>query len=263
MTHTAANKYAHSELAADFAAARHLDFKRVIDSTLLKPNVTEKDIAALCQVALENNFRSVCVPPCLVSQAAKALSAPTSSRSHEFETIVCTVVGFPLGYSAVESKVFETALAIEHGAKEIDFVQNAVLVKMCAWGSLESESKAIVSAAKGRLVKVILETSLLTPKEIADCTKLHAEAGVHIIKTSTGFGARGASEEDIKIIAATLKEVTERTGLMCGIKASGGIRTRADAELMLSSGATRLGTSAGAEIVGNNFASSPSEKGSY
>jgi len=243
--------YAHPALAEDhghrnaiLASAPDMrgHVARLIDSTVLKPDTSADRIQALCREAAEYGFRSVCVPPCFVALCRGELE---SGRG----VSICTVIGFPTGYASTESKVAETEDAVGNGADEIDFVQNDCWVKDSNWGSLESEYKAIVGAAAGRLVKIILETSLLSDEEIRECAVRAVRAGVHVVKTATGFGSRGASKRDIEIMASALSDVGRETGLTYGIKASGGIRSTEDALAFVKLGATRLGTSSGAAIA--------------
>jgi deoxyribose-phosphate aldolase len=244
--------FAHEELKADFSNAMEFQMAKgnarnnlvaLIDSTVLKPESTLSKIETLCQEAHLYAFRAVCVSPCYVLAASNLLKSLASTVR------VCTVVGFPNGVATTASKVFETKNAVENAAHEIDYVQNNGWVKDKRWDLLETEAAEIVKAAKGALVKIILETSLLTEEEIRECATRSALAGVHVIKTSTGFGSRGALPKDIEIIAAALKEVEKKTGRKHGIKASGGVRSFADARTMVELGATRLGTSGGASIA--------------
>jgi deoxyribose-phosphate aldolase len=244
--------FAHTELENDFMHAKEFcaghgngrnHLTALIDSTVLKPDATMGKIEALCAEAKKYNFRAVCVSPCYVATAREYLDNQKSTVR------VCTVVGFPNGNSTTESKVFETQNAVTAGAQEIDYVQNNAWVKDKRWNLLENEAAEIVKSANGALVKIILETSLLTEDEVRECATRSALAGVHVIKTSTGFGTRGALPRDIEIIAAALKDVETKTGRKHGIKASGGVRNFADARAMVELGATRLGTSGGAAIA--------------
>lgn len=254
--------FAHPALEDDF---RHRDSKAVeklIDSTLLKLDTQPDQIEALCVEAVEHGFRSVCVPPCYAELASRALAK--AQKAHH-RVLVCTVVGFPNGYATTDSKVHEASFLLKH-AHEIDFVQNVGWVKAKLWNKLTEESEALVAQAKeatlcgpaGALVKVILETSLLTEAEIVDCTKLHAKAGVHVVKTSTGFGARGATLNDTRLMALALADVSASTGFLYGIKASGGVRTHADALAHLAQGVTRIGTSSGTRLALNAPEAAPS-----
>lgn len=240
--------YSHQSIEADDIARRTAlkhsfeNINRFIDHTLLKPDATLDSYRKLCQEAVQYQFRTVCVPPTQVKFAADFFKKQGS------EIGVCTVVSFPLGYATTLIKVAETEEAIALGAMEIDFVQNVTLVKNKQWGHWEHESASIVAAANGRLVKIILETSLLSDDELRECSLRATACGVHVIKTSTGFGARGASLADVSIINETLADVRQKSNRIFGIKASGGVRTRADAIAMISAGATRLGTSNGVAI---------------
>lgn len=240
--------YTHSQLRKDFEFVKifleNQDVKYLpylIDLTLLKPQVQEQSILELCQQVMQFSFRTVCIPPCYVELAAKT-NVP-----------VCTVIGFPNGYHTTKSKVFEVKQALENGVCEIDFVQNISFVKSKNFSALKEEFLALVEAAQSNekcaLVKVILETSLLTDEEIYYCTQLAAESGIHIIKTSTGFGERGASLKDIEIIKKALDEYFKKSHIRLGIKASGGIRNFQDALSFILAGATCLGTSNGKIIL--------------
>jgi deoxyribose-phosphate aldolase len=245
--------YAHPELERDSinrkgvldgGPERNKALAALIDSTVLKPDTTTQAIHALCAEAVAEGFRAVCVPPCRTRLARSLMdqAGPDAPR-------VCTVVGFPLGYATTAAKAAETRDAIGMGADEIDFVQNAGWVREGQWDALELEYRMLSAAAEGRLVKVILETSLLSASEIKDTARRAVLNGVHVVKTATGFGARGASADDIRVMAAALDEVEQETGARGGLKASGGIRTTADALEMVRLGATRIGTSSGKAIV--------------
>jgi deoxyribose-phosphate aldolase len=258
--------YVHPEIEKDYANraavlaggnAAKRSLAALIDSTVLKADTTTVNVRALCEEAVRYGFRAVCVPPCHTLLARRLMDevGPGAPR-------VCGIAGFAWGYSTTETKVAETCNAVSMGADEVDFVQNDCWVREGDWAALELEYRAIVAAAEGRLVKIILETSLLSGSEIRESALRAALCGVHVIKTATGFGSRGASPDDIRIIAATVAEVKERTGGTHGIKASGGIRTTAEAMEMVRLGATRLGTSAGAAIVGGFRVSLHNQAGS-
>ncbi|MCA2960537.1 MAG: deoxyribose-phosphate aldolase [Silvanigrellales bacterium] len=259
--------FAHPALAEDFRERDARRVEKLVDSTLLKPGTQPAQIEALCVEAVAWGFRSVCVPPCYVTLARDALARAFEAQHARLlplvpksppprEVLVCTVVGFPNGYATTASKVHEASLLLKD-AHEIDFVQNVGWVKAGLWAKLAEETRALVEQARaaggthgpGALVKVILETSLLDESEIRACTQLHAESGVHVVKTSTGFGSRGATLADTTIMAQALANVTAKTGLCYGIKASGGVRTRADALAHLAIGVTRIGTSSGASLA--------------
>lgn len=206
-----------------------------IDHTLLKADATLGEIERLCVEAETHQFFSVCVNPVWVKTAKKFLS--------HSKVKVCTVIGFPLGASTSETKVFETKEAIVNGADEIDMVMNIGALKSGNTEQVASEIEAIVSASAGRaLVKVIIETSLLTDSEKKTACQLVESARADFVKTSTGFSTSGATVEDIKLIKSIVGE-------RIGIKASGGIRDYTFAEKLIQSGATRIGASASVAII--------------
>jgi deoxyribose-phosphate aldolase len=211
-----------------------MELAKYIDHTLLKPEATPLDIDRLCAEAAEHGFAAVCVNPVYVPLCARLLDGRGVA--------VATVVGFPLGANAAETKAREAALAIQQGAGEIDMVMAVGLFKGGEYGAVSEDIAGVVRASGGRPVKVILETSLLAEEGIAQASRLAADAGAAFVKTSTGFGSRGASAEDVRIMKGTV-------GDRCLVKASGGIRTRADAMAMIEAGASRIGTSAGVAIV--------------
>jgi deoxyribose-phosphate aldolase len=209
---------------------------RMIDHTLLKPEASESQIAALCQEAREYHFGAVCVNPVHVSLCRKLLE--------NTETVVATVAGFPLGATLPEVKAYEAQRAISAGAAEVDMVINVGAVKDRAYALVVQDFDAVVQAchAKGALLKVIIEAALLTDEEkIAACT-LAQEAGADFVKTSTGFGPGGATTHDVTLMRRTV-------GPVMGIKAAGGIRSYPDALAMIDAGATRMGVSAGVKII--------------
>lgn len=209
------------------------NLNRFIDHTLLKPDASKLQFEKLFDEAILYNFRTVCIPPTYVKLAANYF------KSNAIEnTGVCSVVSFPLGYSTSKNKIKETIECLKNGATEIDFVQNVTFVKNKQWKLWEEECAEILKVADENVVKIILETSLLTQEEIIECCKRALSCGVHYLKTSTGFGSRGATLEDLELMRGTLKSHDS-----AGIKASGGIKTRADAIAMIKAGATRLGTS--------------------
>jgi len=206
-----------------------------IDHTLLKPESTESQVVQLCKEAAEYNFASVCVNPTWVEKAAAEL---TNS-----EVKVCTVIGFPLGASTPETKAFETTDAISKGAGEIDMVLNIGALKSGNIDHVKKDIEAVVNAAKGKaIVKVILETCLLTDEEKVTASQLSKEAGADFVKTSTGFSTGGATIEDVKLMRQTV-------GPDMGVKASGGVRSLEDVEAMIKAGATRIGASSGVKIM--------------
>ncbi|PLR68186.1 deoxyribose-phosphate aldolase [Bacillus sp. UMB0893] len=207
----------------------------MIDHTALKPETTKAQIEALCAEAKEYKFASVCVNPTWVENAAALLKGT--------DVKVCTVIGFPLGATTVETKAFETKDAIAKGATEVDMVINIGALKDKNDELVERDIRAVVDAAKGKaLTKVIIEASLLTEEEKVRACELSVKAGADFVKTSTGFSTGGATVEDIALMRKTV-------GPVLGVKASGGVRDRAGALAMVEAGATRIGASAGISIV--------------
>jgi deoxyribose-phosphate aldolase len=208
---------------------------RMIDHTLLKANATKEEIGKLVEEAKKYLFASVCVNPTWVNFAAKMLADTP-------EVKVCTVIGFPLGASTSETKAFETKNAIENGANEIDMVINVAALKDKQDDLVERDIAAVVGASKGKaLVKVIIETCLLTKEEKIRACEISVKAGADYVKTSTGFSTGGATVEDIRLMRQTV-------GPEIGVKASGGVRSREDAIAMVEAGATRIGASSGVSI---------------
>ncbi|WP_216093665.1 deoxyribose-phosphate aldolase [Sporolituus thermophilus] len=205
-----------------------------IDHTLLKPEATVDDILRLCAEAAEHNFAAVCVNPCYVSLAAHRLAGSGVK--------VATVVGFPLGATLTAVKAVETQAAVEHKADEIDMVMNIGAAKAGQWTAVADDIRTVVRAAEGRVVKVIIEAALLTDEEKERACLAILEAGAQFVKTSTGFGPGGATEADVRLLARV-------AGGKLGIKAAGGIRTREQALPLIAAGATRIGTSAGVNLV--------------
>lgn len=207
-----------------------------IDHTLLKPDATPQEITQLCHEALLYNFASVCVNPTHVKLAAQLLQGS--------EVKVCTVVGFPLGATPTEVKVFETQQALQDGAQEIDMVINIGALKGGDEALVERDITAVVRVSHqgGALCKVIIETALLSDAEKITACQLAKQAGADFVKTSTGFSKAGATIQDVALMRRTV-------GPGVGVKASGGIRTLAEAQNMVAAGATRLGVSAGVKIV--------------
>lgn len=211
------------------------DLAGMIDHTLLKADATAKQVENLCREAAEYHFCSVCVNPWYVSLSAKLLRR-TGVK-------VCTVIGFPLGAVSPEAKAFETRNAIGDGAQECDMVLNIGAMKSGDHRAVERDIRAVVRAAQGStIVKVILETCLLTDAEKVKACEIAKSAGADFVKTSTGFSTGGATAEDIALMRKAV-------GPEMGVKASGGVRTKEDAEKMVKAGATRLGASASIKIV--------------
>lgn len=220
------------------------ELARTIDHTLLKPYATENDIKELCREACQHGFYSVCVNPARVAAAAKFLKESP-------EIVVCSVVGFPLGASSTAVKIQEALGAVADGAGEIDMVINLGLLKEGRHEAVRDEIQSILKAfTKKVILKVIIETCHLTPEEKKTACLLAAEAGAHFVKTSTGFGTGGAEIDDVKMMRRTVP-------LHMGVKASGGIKTLAQALDMLGAGASRLGTSSGIAIMREYSSQSP------
>jgi deoxyribose-phosphate aldolase len=212
---------------------RRSELAGIIDHTCLAPDAGRREIDRLCREAAEYGFKSVCVNPLWVGLAAKLLGGR--------RPLVCSVVGFPLG--ATTAKAFETARAVADGADEIDMVIPVGHLKQGSHDVVRRHITEVVEAAAGRPVKVILETCLLERREKVAACRLAVEAGAAWVKTSTGFGAGGATEADVRLMAET-------AGDRAGVKASGGIRTFEQALAMVKAGAGRLGCSRSVEIVG-------------
>ena len=210
-----------------------MELNKYIDHTNLKNTATLKDIEKLCNEAIEYNFASVCVYPYYVTLAKKLL------KNSNVE--VCTVIGFPSGESTKETKVFEAINAVENGADEIDMVINISALKNKDYDYVKDEIEEIRDAIDGKVLKVIIETCLLTKDEIIKMTEICNETFVNFIKTSTGFSEYGARVEDVELINEHKSELLE-------IKASGGIKTMEDMENMINAGATRIGTSNGVKM---------------
>lgn len=211
-----------------------MELNKYIDHTNLKAFTTKKDIEKLCKEAMENKFETVCVNPYYVSFAKELLK--------ESNVLVCTVIGFPLGMNKSIVKEYEAISAIEDGADEIDMVINIGALKSKDFDYVKKEIEDIRNAIDGKTLKVIIETCYLTEEEIKKATEICNETYVNFIKTSTGFGTKGATKEDIEIIKKYKNDILE-------IKASGGIKTYKEALEMINAGATRIGTSNGIEIV--------------
>jgi deoxyribose-phosphate aldolase len=210
------------------------DLARYIDHTLLKPDATEKDVEQLCAEAIQYHFASVCVNSGNVELCARLLAGSGVK--------VCAVVGFPLGAMSTDAKAFETRYAVSHGADEVDMVINVGQLQAGNYAYVYDDIHAVVKAAAGHVVKVILETGLLNEdQKIAGCVLAKA-AGADFVKTSTGFGPGGATPEDVALMRRIV-------GQDMGVKASGGIRDCSTAQKMIESGATRLGASASVSIV--------------
>jgi deoxyribose-phosphate aldolase len=214
-----------------------LDLARYIDHTLLKPDATQDEIDALCDEALEFGFASVCINPTWVKRSAEKL------RGSSVKT--CTVIGFPLGATTADVKALEARRALRDGAREVDMVINVGALKSGQNDVVRKDIEKVVDAAHegGAIAKVILETALLTDEEKVIASALAKQAKADFVKTSTGFGGGGATVYDVALMRETV-------GPDMGVKASGGVRTLEDVEDMIAAGATRIGASAGVQIVG-------------
>lgn len=210
------------------------DLAPLIDHTLLKAEAGEKDIRRLCEEARTNRFKAVCVNPTFVRLCHRTLTGSG--------VLTASVIGFPLGAHLTRIKALETELAVADGAAEIDMVLRIDLVKAGDWQGVETDIAAVVKAAGPALVKVILETGLLTNDEIVGACKASEAAGAAFVKTATGFLGRGASLEDILLMRKSCSPHVK-------IKASGGIKTFAQAKQLIEAGANRLGTSSGVHLV--------------
>jgi deoxyribose-phosphate aldolase len=205
-----------------------------LDQTLLKPETTAVLIDALCEEAVEHGFASVCLPPVFVCRAANLL--------YGSEVKLCSVVGFPCGYSTLRQKVIETSDLVAQGAVEIDMVVQISHLLEKRFAAVEEEISQVVLAAGTAAVKVIIECCYLTPEIMQLATESVVRAGAAFVKTSTGFGPSGARLEDVRLLA------TVAAGRI-GVKAAGGIRDLESCQAMLAAGATRIGTSSGVQIV--------------
>lgn len=211
-----------------------MKYNKLIDHTLLKQDATPEQIVKLCEEAKEFDFMSVCVNPAYVPLAAECLKGS--------DVKVCTVIGFPLGMNLTRTKVDEAALAIKEGADEIDMVINVGMLKAGHSDYVKEEIRLLKEVAGKRVLKVIIETCLLTDEEKVLACKLSKEAGADFVKTSTGFSTGGATVHDVKLMRETV-------GKDMGVKASGGVRTHEDLLAMVEAGANRIGTSNGTKII--------------
>lgn len=228
-----------TERTAVSAASAELtpqDLAGYIDHTLLKPEASEADILTLCSEAVQHRFKSVCVNPVWVKTAVKALRGSG--------VLTCAVAGFPFGATPTDVKVFEARGATLDGADEVDMVINIAAARANDRGALVEDIQAVAEAVHGSssVLKVIIETSLLTDEQKVLACEAAIEAGADFVKTSTGFNGGGATPEDVALMRAAV-------GPVIGVKASGGVRTADDARAMIAAGATRIGASSGVAIV--------------
>ncbi len=211
-----------------------MNYSKYIDHTLLKADATDAQILNLCAEAKKYDFASVCVNPSYVALAVRELK--------DTDVKVCTVIGFPLGATSIVAKAAEAAEAAFEGAKEIDMVINISRLKEKDDRYVKHDIEEVRKAVPNCILKVIIETCLLTDEEKERACRLSLEAGADFVKTSTGFSTGGATEHDVKLMRETVKD-------KCGVKASGGIRTKEDFLKMIAAGANRIGTSSGVKIV--------------
>lgn len=215
-----------------------MDYRTLIDHTILAPQATKEDVERVCKEAMEYGFHSACVNSSFVYYCARLLK--------DSGVAVCTVIGFPLGAMSTAGKTAEAEQAIRDGASELDMVIHIGMIKSGDWEYVKQDISSVVEAAKGRaIVKVILETCLLTDDEKVKACRICKECGADFVKTSTGFSKGGATIEDVALMRRTV-------GSGMGVKASGGIRSLEDAQAMVEAGAVRLGTSSGVAIIQAN-----------
>lgn len=213
-----------------------MNIEKYIDHTVLKQTTTIGDVEKACKEARDHGFAAVCIPPLYVKKAKEFLQGS--------DVKVCTVIGFPMGYAAIESKVAEIVLAMVDGADELDIVTNVSAIKNGDWTFIANEINTIMPIAKekNKVVKIIIESGMLTDDEIIKCCDIYGAAGVDFIKTSTGFAEKGASIDAVRLIRKHLADQVR-------IKASGGIRSFVFAKQLIDAGANRIGCSASLQIV--------------
>ena len=213
-----------------------MNLASVIDHTILKPDCTISDIQTLCQEALDHGFGAVCIPPYYVSNAAELLNESSVS--------VATVIGFPMGYAATVSKVEEIKRALSEGAQELDAVINISAVKNGDWSHVRNDIDSMTHSAhlRGKLVKITLETGMMTTEELLKLCEICAANDVDFVKSSTGFNAGGATKEHVELLRKNLPAKTK-------IIASGGIRSRAFAEELIAAGADRIASSSSINLI--------------
>lgn len=207
---------------------------KLIDHTILKPVASQEDVRRICEEAKEHGFFSVCINPYWVAYAKERLKGT--------DVKVCTVIGFPLGANTTAVKEYETQDALKNGADEIDMVINLGALKSGDYDTVLKDIAAVRKACEGKILKVIIETSQLTDEEKVKACGLSAEAGADFVKTSTGFTGGGATAADVALMRKTVPAHMQ-------VKASGGIRSRADFDAMVAAGATRIGASSGVKII--------------
>lgn len=211
-----------------------MKLNKMIDHTILKADAKREDVVRYCEEAKEYDFMSVCVNSCNVKIVKKALEGS--------DVKVCCVVGFPLGAMATEAKAFEAKYCVDNGADEIDMVINIGALKDENYDYVKKDIEEVVKASNGKVVKVIIETCLLSDEEKKKACELAKEAKADFVKTSTGFSTGGATAEDVKLMKSVVGDELK-------VKASGGVRTKEDAMKMIEAGADRIGASSGINIV--------------
>ena len=211
-----------------------MELNKFIDHTILKANATKEEVTKICDEAKEYKFASVCINTCHTSLVSKLLEGTGVAT--------CVVVGFPLGAMMTEAKAYEAKLAVAAGANEVDMVINVGALIEKDYVYVEKDIKSVVDAAKPAIVKVIIETCLLTNEEKVRACEIAVASGAHFVKTSTGFSTSGATKEDIALMRKTV-------GSGIGVKASGGVRTNENAMDMINAGASRIGASSSIDIV--------------
>ncbi|MGL4818883.1 MAG: deoxyribose-phosphate aldolase [Bacilli bacterium] len=217
-----------------------VNYAKLIDHTALKADTRRAAIEVLCEEAKQHSFASVCVNPTWIPLCAELLE--------ESDVLVCTVIGFPLGANTPETKAFETRDAVAKGAQEVDMVINIAALKDGDLDLVRHDIRAVVQAAGDKaIVKVIIETCLLTDEEKVTVCRIAKEEGVDFVKTSTGFSTGGATVEDVRLMRQTV-------GDACGVKASGGVRDQQGMDAMVEAGANRIGTSSGVALVSGRTA---------
>lgn len=223
-------------LLSDCIKIMKMNIAPYIDHTVLKQTTTISDIEKVSKEAVEYGFAAVCVPPLYVRKAKEFLK--------DSQVKVATVIGFPFGYCAIEAKVAEIVLAIVDGADELDMVVNISAIKNADWTFIANEINTVISIIrnKNKVIKVIIESGILSDEEIIKCCDIYGAAGVDFVKTSTGFAEKGASIHDVQLIRAHLAESVK-------IKASGGIRSYSFAKELINAGANRIGCTASVQIV--------------
>lgn len=215
-----------------------MKLNKYIDHTLLSPDATAEQVETVIKQAIENNFHTVMINPYWVAKTHQALAGT--------DVVTATVIGFPLGATTTATKVFETEQAIKDGVDEVDMVMNIGEMKGGNFTKVADDIKAVVKVGHeaGKVVKVIIETALLTDEEITKASKIVADAGADFVKTSTGFSTRGAAVHDVELMSAAV------AGTNTQVKASGGIHSAEEAEAMINAGATRLGVSHSMKVIG-------------